>query len=241
MPQPPAAVLRGRLFDRLDVGSDGLLTLLTGPAGAGKTVLMSTWLSERPHADPVVWISMQPSDGRPVRFWGELIRRLRDIFDEPLNSLPDPDDGLSDDFGSRFATGAEGLPEPVLVVLDDFEQAQSRALADSFDLFLRGRQQRLRLLIASRHDPSVALQRLRLAGQLTELRATDLVMTPDESRELLQAPVSRLPTRMRRSCTNARRAGSPGSAWPRSHSRTTRTRQGSCAPSQVMSGRWAIT
>jgi LuxR family transcriptional regulator, maltose regulon positive regulatory protein len=185
VPRPPAAVLRGRLFNRLDVGSEGLLTLLTGPAGAGKTVLMSTWLSERPHADPVVWISMQPSDGRPVRFWGELIRRLRDIFDEPLGSLPDPDDGLSDDFGSRFAAGAEGLPEPVLVVLDDFEQAQSRALADSFDLFLRGRQQRLRLLIASRHDPSVALQRLRLEGRLTELRATDLVMTPEESRELL--------------------------------------------------------
>ena len=70
-------------------------------------------------------------------------------------------------------------------MLDDFEQAQSRALADSLDLFLRARQQRLRFLIASRHDPSVALQRLRLEGRLTELRATDLVMTPEESRELL--------------------------------------------------------
>ncbi len=185
MPQPHSAVLRDRLFDRLDTGCEGLLTLLTGPPGAGKTVLMSTWLNERPPATLVVWISMQPSDGRPMRFWGELARRLRDIFNEPLNSLPDPEDGLSDDFGSRFAAGAEGLPENVLVVLDDFEQAQSRALADSFDLFLRARQQRLRLLIASRHDPSVALQRLRLEGRLTELRATDLVMTPQESRELL--------------------------------------------------------
>ena len=102
LPQLPAAVLRNRLFDRLDLGTEGLLTVLTGPAGAGKTVLMSTWFSERPRADPVIWISMQPSDGRPVRFWGELIRRLRGILDEPLSSLPDPDEGLSDDLGSAL-------------------------------------------------------------------------------------------------------------------------------------------
>ncbi len=175
-------MLRERLFDRLDAGSDRSLTLLSGPPGAGKTVLLSTWLSERPRTHPVVWLSMQPSDGRPPRFWGEILRLLRDAHDDPLSMLPE--DGVGADFVSRLVLGAGQLPGPTLVVLDDFEQAQSRALAEDLDLFLRGRQERLRLVIASRHDPSLSLQRMRLEGRLTELRATDLVMTPEESREL---------------------------------------------------------
>ncbi len=127
---------------------------------------------------------MQPSDGRPLRFWGEVVRLLRAAHDDPLAMLPDPEDGLGADFASRLGSGSDQLPAPTLVVLDDFEQAQSRALAEDLDLFLRSRQERLRLVIASRHDPSLSLQRLRLEGRLTELRATDLVMTPDESREL---------------------------------------------------------
>ena len=175
---------RPELFDRLDQGTQGLLTLITGPAGAGKTLLLSTWLAARPPRGPVVWLSLEPPDGRPARFWSELLKLVREASGIGSPPLPDPSDGIHVDFVAAVAGAFNQLSVPLIVVLDDFEQLHSQQVTESLDRFLRSSQQGLRLVIASRLDPGLSLQRLRLEGQLTELRSTDLALTPERAREL---------------------------------------------------------
>jgi LuxR family transcriptional regulator, maltose regulon positive regulatory protein len=183
-PRPKAAVQRPELYDRLDHGTQGLLTLVTGPPGAGKTLLLSTWLGARPPRGPVAWLSLEPSDGRPVRFWSELLKLVHEASGRRSPPLPDPADGIHADFVAAVAGAFGQLSAPVMVVLDDFEQLHSQQVTESLDRLLRSSQRGLRLVIASRLDPGLSLQRLRLEGQLTELRSTDLALTPLQAREL---------------------------------------------------------
>jgi LuxR family transcriptional regulator, maltose regulon positive regulatory protein len=164
----------------------GPLTLVTGPAGSGKTQLLTAWLTARPPAGPVAWLSLEPSDGHPARFWGELLGLLDDASDGGIADLPDPSDGVTGDFVAAMASAVNELSPPVLVVLDDFEQLHSQRVVESLDLLLRSSQQGLHLVIASRFDPSLALQRLRLEGRLTELRSTDLALGREQARDLFE-------------------------------------------------------
>lgn len=185
-PPPRAAVIRPDLFDVLDAGRRDLLTLVTGPPGAGKTLLLSSWLRERPSAGPVAWLSLEPSDGRPIRFWREVVDSLGAVTGRELG----PPQGLTDTIGDEFLAwlGAtvDALPVAVTVVLDDFEQLHSRLVTESLDRFLRFPQNGLRLIIASRIDPGLSLQRLRLDRRLTELRSSDLALSVDEARQLFE-------------------------------------------------------
>jgi len=185
-PAPRAAVARPQLFDRLDQGARGPLTLVTGPAGAGKTLLLSSWLAARPQPGPVAWLALEPSDGRPGRFWTELLKLIRAASDGGLPPVAGPPDVIDDDFVAGLSGAMQALRDPVTVVLDDFEQMRSQLVIDGLDRFLRSRQRGLRLVIASRLDPGLSLQRLRLAGHLTELRSSDLALHADEARRLFE-------------------------------------------------------
>jgi LuxR family maltose regulon positive regulatory protein len=178
--------MRPDLFDRLDAGIGELLTLITGPAGAGKTLLLSSWLRDRPPAGPVAWLSLEPSDGRPIRFWTQLLSVVESAAGRDLGTARGLSDTLSDEFIAWMGAAMDALEVPVTVVLDDFEQLHSRLVAESLDSFLRFPQRGLRLVIASRIDPGLSLQRLRLDGRLTELRSRDLALSVDEARQLFE-------------------------------------------------------
>jgi LuxR family transcriptional regulator, maltose regulon positive regulatory protein len=179
-------VQRPELFDRLDHGVQGPLTLVTGPAGAGKTLLLSSWLAARPQPGPVAWLALEPADARPGRFWSELLKLIDLATGGELPPVSGPADIIDDYFVAGLSGAVQALPEPVTVVLDDFEQLRSRLVIESLDRFLRSPQRGLRLIIASRLDPGLSLQRLRLAGQLTELRSGDLALRPDEAQRLFE-------------------------------------------------------
>ncbi len=183
-PRPRAAVQRPELFDRLDAGIRAPLTLITGPAGAGKTVLLTTWLTSRLPARPVGWISLEARDGRYTRFWSELLNLIGEVADAGAIGLPDPAQIGGGDFIGTLAHALDSLSEPVVIVLDDFEQLHSQRIASDVDQLLRGRPGGLRIVIASRRDPGLSLQRLRLEGLLTEIRSTDLALTPEQAVEL---------------------------------------------------------
>jgi LuxR family maltose regulon positive regulatory protein len=191
-PKPASAVQRPELFDRLDAGRRGALTVITGPPGAGKTLLLGIWLNARPPPGPVAWLSLEPRDGRLERFWSEFLKVVRRALGQELEALPDPSDGIDDEFLAAVGRALEDLPEPLLVVLDDFEQLHSREVTDTLDRFLRRAPRDLHVVIASRLDPGLSLQRMRLEGQLSELRSTDLALSRAEAGELFDMQGLRL-------------------------------------------------
>jgi LuxR family maltose regulon positive regulatory protein len=184
---PPAsrpAVLRPELFDRLDEGVRGPLTLVTGPPGAGKTSLLVTWLEARALPGPVAWLSLEPIHARPGRFWPELLTVVHEAAgDGQITGLDQPV-GPELDLVDSLGDTALALTRPLVLILDDFERLHSRAVVEGLDRFLRKRSDRIRLVIVSRLDPGLALQRHRLEGRLTELRGSHLALSRAQAEEL---------------------------------------------------------
>jgi LuxR family maltose regulon positive regulatory protein len=177
-PRPRPAVPRPELFDRLDRGVQGPLTLVTGPPGAGKTLLLSTWLVSRTLPGPVAWLSLEPRHGRPPNFWDELLNIVHMAEPQEWPATAETD------FVELVAEATQPLARPLVLILDDFERLHSRSVVEGLDRFLRRSSDRVRVVIASRLDPGLALQRHRLEGRLTELRGSDLALTRGQAEEL---------------------------------------------------------
>jgi LuxR family transcriptional regulator, maltose regulon positive regulatory protein len=181
-------VTRPRLFDLLDAGTQQLLTLVSGPAGAGKTTLLASWSASRLPPGPVAWLSLDAGDNDATRFWTYVVAALRESGavpgDNPLRAL-DPPPGPDQAFLSHLVGGLAGLPTPVVLVLDDLHDITDPTVLEGLEFLLRHGPAQLRLVLATRVDPLLPLQRLRVGGRLTEVRAADLAFTVAEVAELL--------------------------------------------------------
>ena len=184
LPKPPPSVVpRPRLFDRLDAGTrDGALTLVSGPPGAGKTVLLTSWLRARP-GESRVWIPLRESDR--ALFWQQVLDAVRPVLgrEMPLRTLDAPGDDASPAFLERFVRAVEDLDHPLVLVVDDLHLAAPPAIA-ALDRVLRAPPQQLHFVVASRIDPALPLHVLRIAGDLAEIRAHDLAFERAEAHEL---------------------------------------------------------
>ncbi len=195
VPRPrPDLVPRPRLAERLDEGLAGGLMLVCAPAGYGKTVLLADWA--RRGQQPVAWLSLDAGDNDPARFWRHGVAALgqaRPGLAErvgPLLGPPAPSSyqGLVTALINELA--AEPDAGQALLVLDDYHLIDSPAVHASLGFLLEHRPPGLRLVLASRSDPPLALARLRGRGQLTELRAAELRFTADEAAALLRQGVA---------------------------------------------------
>ena len=190
---PPSrrrVVLRPRLVERLDEGlaAGHRLTLVSAPAGFGKTTLVSDWVA---------------GCGRPA---GVAVARRRRQRPQPLPDLPGrgPADGGARDRGrgadrppvaaarhrpkstlTALLNDIAAIPNDVVLVLDDYHVLDARPVDDALAFLVEHLPPQLHLVIATREDPALPLARLRARGQLTELRATDLRFTPSEAAEFL--------------------------------------------------------
>jgi LuxR family maltose regulon positive regulatory protein len=185
---------RRRLFDALDVGSEGRLVLISAPAGAGKTALLSTWLAERPRRR-IAWMSLRPRRGENA-FWAAFLEALRQIAPatKGFSGLAAPRAGTPAGFVDRLLNVVAQLRSPVTVVIDDFHNLpRGGGAADGIEQLLRAPTPRLRFIISTRHDPALPVHVLRANGELVELRAADLAFTPEETREFLDALDVELP------------------------------------------------
>jgi LuxR family maltose regulon positive regulatory protein len=175
-------VLRPRLFDLLDVGvRDRALTLVSAPPGAGKTVLLTSWLREREPRWPVVWLTLQEGDHTSI--WAPLLAAVGESV-RPQALASDSrrgDTGLA----THFADLLVDLADPLVLAVDDLHNASPAALA-SLDRLLHSPPAQLRIVAASRLDPPLPLHVLRLTGDLAELRASDLAFDEGEARELFR-------------------------------------------------------
>ena len=176
-------VERPRLSERLGRGADSALTLVSAPAGFGKTTLLTEWLAAAtPHERLVGWLSLDERDNDPVAFWTYLVAALRAAAPGTgvLSRLQSPEPPTELGLASLL-NDLHAIPNDVVLVLDDYHLIDARAVHDGMTFLLEHIPPQLHLVITSRADPPLPLARLRARGELVEIRATDLRFTADEA------------------------------------------------------------
>ena len=181
------AVLRPRLIGQLNEGLHGKLTLISAPAGFGKTTLASEWVAgcER----PVAWLSLDEGDSDLTRFLTYLVAALQTIAkpigDGVLGMLQSPQPPPTESILTALLNEITTISGPFVLVLDDYHAVDSRTVDDALAFLLDHLPPNMHLAITTREDPNIPLARLRVRGQLTELRATDLRFTSGEAATFL--------------------------------------------------------
>lgn len=181
----PNRVQRERLLARLDEALSRRLLLISAPAGAGKTILLSDWIAHR--VIPVAWFALDEADNDPAHFWAYLSAALASQLPAPLLLAAQRGDSPPDTalFPTLLINALVRVSSPILLVLDDYHRITNLSIHQALDWFLERLPGCLHVVIASRHDPPLALARLRVRGELAELRMADLAFTEEESHSFL--------------------------------------------------------
>src|SRR4051812_16092326 len=189
--EPPvllhAALLRPRLFALLSRAVQrSPLTLISGPAGSGKTVLAASWRETEPAARAVAWLSLDVYDEDPALFWSYVVEALGSVgvvtTDVPrLVPGEQPPAG----FLTALAGAITARPQPVGLIIDNADHITGKGIVDGLDLLIRNAGTRLRLVLCERADPQLPLHQYRLAGTMAEVRGDELAFMADETRDLL--------------------------------------------------------
>ncbi len=188
-PARPGIVPRLRLVERLSEGpaAGRKLTLISAPAGFGKTTLVSEWLAAS--GRPAAWLSLDESDNDPTRFLTYLVAALQTISENigigVLAALQSAQPPPVESILTALLNDITHLPGPFLLVLDDAHLLDSQAVHQALAFLVEHQPLQMHLVIATREDPSLPLARLRARGQLAELRAADLRFSALEAADFL--------------------------------------------------------
>jgi LuxR family maltose regulon positive regulatory protein len=188
---PPRSkiVLRPRLIERLTEGlsASRKLTLISAPAGFGKTTLVSEWIDGC--GRPVAWVSLDEGDNDPAHFLTYLIAGLQtlvaNICAGVLAALQSPQPPPTESILTTLLNEITATSHNFILVLDDYHVIDSKPVDEALTFLLKHLPSQMHLVITTREDPHLPLDRLRARGQLTELRATDLRFTPAEAADFL--------------------------------------------------------
>jgi LuxR family maltose regulon positive regulatory protein len=187
----PQLVARPRLIATLEREAGRKLTLISAPAGFGKTTLLVEWLRERADGEGyVAWVSLDEGDNDPVRFLSYLVAALRKTGEEEfgegvLAALRSPEPPRMEAVLGAFVNDLADLPGEVAVVLDDYHVIDSENVHWIVTFLLERLPEDAHLVISGRVDPPMPLARLRARGQMMELHASDLRFTPEEATAFL--------------------------------------------------------
>ncbi len=188
-PPQPKVVLRPRLIERLNEGLPAgcKLTLVSAPAGFGKTTLVSEWVTDC--GLPVAWLSLDEGDNDPTSFLAYLVAALQTIAANigkgVLAILESPQPPTIESILIALLNEITTVPDDFVLVLDDYHMIDSKPVDDALTFLLEHLPPQMHLVIATREDPNLPLARFRARAQLTELRAADLRFTPSEAAEFL--------------------------------------------------------
>lgn len=184
---PVDLVSRPRLIERLNEGfrSGNKLTLVSAPAGYGKTSLVAEWLRQKDQ--PFAWLTLDEADNDPARFFVYLLAALQraypNIGQTAQAMLQAPQPPPSEPLLASLLNDISETPH--LFVLDDYHVIEESAIHEAVTFLLDHMPSQMHLVIATRADPPLPVARLRGRGQMTELHAVDLRFTPDEVRAFL--------------------------------------------------------
>lgn len=191
-PPRPNLVPRPRLSQRLSAGLHGNLTLISAPAGFGKTTLVSAWVAEC--GQPVAWLSLDAGDNDPKRFLGYVVAALQTVAakvgadalgESVLGALQSPQPTPPESILTALLNELAAVPQNFLLVLDDYHEIEAQSVNGALAFLLEHLPPQMHLVITTREDPPLPLARLRVRGQLTELRASDLRFTEAEAVEFI--------------------------------------------------------
>jgi LuxR family maltose regulon positive regulatory protein len=192
-PIRPELVSRPRLIERLNAGLHRKLTLVSAPAGFGKTTLVSQWVAgcERLTA----WLSLDGGDNDPTRFLAYLVAALQtiaaNIGEGVLGVLhaSQPQPPSTESILTALLNEITTIPDNFVLVLDDYHVIDAKPVDNALTFLLEHLPPQMHLVIATREDPNIPLARYRAGGQLTELRVADLRFTPAEATDFLNQVV----------------------------------------------------
>ena len=180
-------VIRSRLLDQLQAGliEQRKLTLVSAPAGYGKTTLITSWLNSFTESTRYIWLSLEKSDNEPARFlsyWATAWNRISEFVLENILELLDapqlpPFQNILDEVINALAR----LEEPATLILDDYHIITNSLIHEMLEYFLEHQPRQVHLVIITREDPPLPLARLRARRQMVEIRASDLRFTEEEA------------------------------------------------------------
>jgi len=217
-PVRPELVSRPRLIERLNAGLHHKLTLVSAPAGFGKTTLVSEWIhsgvssreygvgEEHEPAGEVsptpysllptprfAWLSLDEGDNDPAIFLAYVVAALQtieaDVGKGALGALQSPQPPPTEAILTGLINEIAAVPDRIVLVLDDYHLIEAQPIHDALTFLLRHLPPQMHLVISTREDPPLPLARLRARGQLTEVRVTDLRFTSSEAAEFLNTRV----------------------------------------------------
>jgi LuxR family transcriptional regulator, maltose regulon positive regulatory protein len=165
------------------------VTVVSAPPGSGKTVLLRSWITEAGLAESVAWVSVGGDERDPQRFWLSVLGALRQTtagsgLVRELTAAPDLDGWA---IAERLLKDLVPLADRIWLVIDDVHELGSGEARHQLELLVMRAPEELRFVLATRHDLRLGLHRLRLEGELTEIREPDLRFTVDEARTLVSA------------------------------------------------------
>src|SRR6266851_2330859 len=186
-PPRPSVVSRPRLLDRLNEGLYRKLTLISAPAGFGKTTLVSQWLAGG--ARPAAWLSLDEGENDLTRFLTYLVAAVQTlaatigagVVSALLSPQPPPPASILTALLNDLTT----ISDQFVLVLDDYHLLDAKAVDQALTYLVEHLPPQMHLVIVTREDPQLPLARLRVRGHLTEVRAVDLRFTPSEAAEFL--------------------------------------------------------
>ena len=186
-PGAGGVVSRPGLFGQL--GASARVTVVSAPPGSGKTILLRSWVGQPGLAECAAWVPVGRYERDPQRFWLSVLGALRrtapgSALVGELTAAPDLDGWT---IVERLLKDLAPLEDRIWLVIDDVHELGSAEARSQLELLIMRAPPELRFALATRHDLRLGLHRLRLEGELTEIRAVDLRFTETEARELLQA------------------------------------------------------
>ena len=192
-PGAGGSVSRPRLFELL--GASARVTVVSASPGSGKTVLLRSWISQAGAAGSAAWVTVRRGERDPQQFWLSVLGALRQtapgrVLVQPLTAAPDLDGWA---IAERLLTDLAPLRDRIYLVIDDLHELGPAEARRQLELLMMRAPEELRFVLATRHDMRLGLHRLRLKGELAEIRDPDLRFTVAEAEEMFDAAGVKLP------------------------------------------------
>ena len=182
-------LLRPRLLEQLSAGlqENRKLTLISAPAGYGKTTLVSEWIQSLNDTKRMIaWLSLDEEDNDPARFfsyWLAAFQQVNEFIGKNIQTLVDVPNSKINPLLVELLNDLTSAEIPILLSFEDYHVITNPIIHEALEYFLDHQPSLVHLVLTTRQDPPLPIPRLRARKQLTEIRARDLRFTPDEVKQ----------------------------------------------------------